>query len=162
MIKKDERLAPNGVCGSERSEVISIGASRWEDLVKELKMQWWMMWHDRIDDKVRAEGITSQDYLLLFLTRGTIIIATRKYRPPDFVEILNYYREAYGIEGKAAGVHTRYVNPIVGGWTKFMRDVLKRQPRFSGARIWELPKSGDKERHQQQKKKGGRGWVHRF
>jgi len=156
MDKKDEQLSPDAAGESKKSDDVSTGVSRWEKLVKELKMQWRMMWRDRIDDKVRAEGIASEDYSLLFLKRGTIVIATRKYRPPDFVELLEHYRSLQNIEGKIG-----HVNPVVGGWTKFVKNVLKRQPRFTRRKMQAPPKFGQK-KSQLQKKKGGRGWVHRF
>jgi len=156
MDKKNGQLSPDVACELEKSDDDSTAASRWEKLVKELKMQWRMMWRDRIDDKVRAEGIASEDYSLLFMKRGTIVIATRRYRPPDFVELLEYYRGLHNIEGKVD-----YVNPVVGGWSKFVKDVLKRQPRFTRRTMREPPKFGEK-KSQLQQKKGGRGWVHRF
>jgi hypothetical protein len=156
MDKKDEQLSPDAAGESKKSDDVSTGVSRWEKLVKELKMQWRMMWRDRIDDKVRAEGIAREDYSLLFLKRGTIVIATRKYRPPDFVELLEHYRSLHNIEGKFD-----HVNPVVGGWTRFVKTVLKRQPRFTRRKMQAPPKFSQK-KSQLQKKKGGRGWVHRF
>ena len=157
MSKGNEQLSSTVVYGSEKSDDVSTAASRWDEFVKELKAQWKMMWRDRIDDKVRAEGIASRDYSLLFLKRGTIIIATRKYRPPDFVEILDHYRGVRNIEGRVD-----YVNPVVGGYTKFIRDFLKRQPRFGRGKFREFPRFESEKESQQQRKKGGRGWVHRF
>jgi len=156
MSKGNEQLSSAVVYGSEKSDV-STAASRWDEFFKELKAQWKTMWRDRIDDKVRAEGITSRDYSLLFLNRGTIIIATRKYRPPDFVEILDHYRGVYNVERRVD-----YVNPVVGGYTKFIRDFLKRQPRFGRSKIREPPRFESEKESLQQRKKGGRGWVHRF
>jgi len=156
MSKENEQLSSTIVYGSEKSDDVSTAAPKWDEFVKELKAQWRTMWRDRIDDKVRAEGITSRDYSLLFLKRGTIIIATRKYRPPDFVEILDHYRGVYDVKRRVD-----YVNPVVGGYTKFIRDFLKRQPRFGRSKIREPPMFEGKE-SQQQRKKGGRGWVHQF
>ena len=157
MDRKSEQLFPAALCKSSESDNVPSAASRWDEFVKELKVQWKMMWHDRIDDKVRAEGIASQDYSLLFLKRGTIVIATRKYRPPDFVEILDHYRYVRNTEGRVD-----YVNPVVGGYTKFIRDFLKRQPRFGRGKFREPPRFESEKEPQQQRKKGGRGWVHRF
>jgi hypothetical protein len=157
MDKKNEQLSHNAVCESEKSDDVPTVASRWENLVKELKSQWRVMWRDRLDDKVRAEGIAREDYSLLLLKRGTIVIATRKYRPPDFTELLEYYRGLHNIERKVD-----YVNPVVGGYTKFVRDVLRRQPRFTRRKMRERPRFCGEKSRLQQKKKGGRGWVHRF
>lgn len=128
---------------------------KWEEVVKELKTQWRKMWRERIDDKVRAEGISREDYPLLFLECGTIVIATRKYKPPDYYEILERHRGIMEIE-KTVG----YVNPLVGGWRKFIRSILGEQQRFTRRKRPEPLKLGDK--GSLQKKKSGRGWIHQF
>jgi len=126
---------------------------KWEEFVKELKMQWRKMWCERFDDKVKAEGIAIGDYPLLFLECGTIVIATRKYKAPDFLEILERHRELSKVETVG------YVNPFVGGWGKFIRGALSKQQHLTKRRWPEPLKPKDKETLQ--KKKGGRGWVHR-
>ena len=156
MNQKNERLSPNAICESKKSENVSTNVPKWHEFVKELKTHWKMMWRDRIDDKVRAEGIASKDYSLLLLKRGTIIIATRKYKPPDFMEILEHYQGLHNIETRVD-----YVTPAVGGWTRFAKDVLKKEPRFT-RRMRMPPKLVSKENSQLQQKKGGRGWVHQF
>ena len=42
-------------------------AVEWNGFVEELKRQWRLLWRERIDDKVRAEGISSKDFELLFV-----------------------------------------------------------------------------------------------
>ena len=44
-----------------------------KQFVEELKKQWKTLWQERIEDKVRAEGISGKDYSKLFVERGTII-----------------------------------------------------------------------------------------
>jgi len=126
-----------------------VGTSELKEFVDELRVQWKSLWRDRIDDRVRAEGIANEDYSRLFVERGTVIVATRDYKPPDFVEILQQHLVSDA---------ERLVppDPAVGGWGKFMRSVLKKQrglPRRPAP-----PKPRRKKG--QQPKKGGRGWLH--
>ncbi|MCJ7424076.1 hypothetical protein MUP01_07395 [Candidatus Bathyarchaeota archaeon] len=60
----------------------------WNELFRELKREWKAVWLERFDDKVVAEGAAVKDYSLLSLGRGTVVVATRKYRVPDFHEIV--------------------------------------------------------------------------
>ena len=123
----------------------------WRSLVKELKAEWKMLWRTRIDDRVRAEGVASRDFLRLFVDRGTVILATRDCKPPSFHEILRYYMPEVAAE--------RFnVNPHVGGWRKFIREFMKGQSR--GERIKRLSNEPKKKAANLQKKKGGRGWLH--
>jgi len=126
-----------------------VETSGLKEFVDELRVQWKLLWHDRIDDKVRAEGIANQDYSKLFVERGTVIIATRDYKPPDFVEILRQH-ELSDTDKLVPP------NPAVGGWGKFMRSVLSKQKNLT-RRL--APKELDRKKDQQLKK-GGRGWLH--
>ena len=119
-------------------------------IIKKLKQQWKTLWRERIDDKLRAEGIADKDYSLLFVERGTVIVATRKYKPLDFDEILQQHLPSS--EGYVAPP-----NPAIGGWGKFIRNVLSKQSRFT-RRMRPEPLKPAKEFQQQ--KKGGRGWLH--
>jgi len=112
--------------------------------IDELKKEWRVLWRDRIDDKVRAEGLASQDYPGLYVERGLVIVATRDYKPLDFLEILRRHN---------------LVPPgsSVGGWGRFIRDFVSKQKRFTRREPVSLkPGCGEK----QQRKKGGRGWLH--
>lgn len=123
----------------------------WKGFVDELRGQWKLLWRDRIDDKVRAEGIADKDYSSLFVNRGTVIVATRDCKPPDFVEILEKHRSDV-VENVVPP------SPSVGGWGKFARTMLSRQKRFS---VRGRPAASKSERAKtQQRKKGGRGWLH--
>ena len=81
-----------------------------------------MLWRDRINDKVRAEGVAKRDYPSLFVERGTVIIATRDFKPLDLKEILCLHR-VQNAEGLVPP------HPSVGGWGKFSRTVLNKQRR---------------------------------
>lgn len=138
-------LRSEGTEGSERPEKADV-----QVLVDDVREAWRLLWRNRIDDKVRAEGVASRDYSLLFVDRGTVIIATRDFKPLDFKEILHLH--------KVSDVE-RFVSPhpSVGGWGKFARTVLNRQRR---ARRWRGPVSHHNREKRLQLKKGGRGWLH--
>jgi len=125
----------------------------WKRLVDDVRVQWGLLWRDRIDDRVRAEGIADQDYSLLFVDRGDVIIATRDFKPLSFREILQQHKPA---EVEADRVIPP--SPSIGGWGRFIRDVLRRQRPVRRRRelLVEKPDAG----WGQQLKKGGRGWLH--
>jgi hypothetical protein len=119
--------------------------------VEDVRVEWRLLWRDRIDDRVRAEGIANRDYSLLFVERGRVIVATRDFKPLNFKEILRLHR-VENVE--------RFVSPppSVGGWGKFGRTVLNKQKH---ARKWKVKKSGPRRKRKKlQLKKGGRGWLH--
>ena len=120
-----------------------------KEFVDELRAQWKLLWRDRIDDKIRAEGMANQDYSKLFVERGTVIIATRDYKPPDFIEILQQH-----LSSDAEKLVPP--NPSVGGWGKFIRSVINKQRYLTRRRA---PPKPDRKKDQQLKK-GGRGWLH--
>jgi len=123
----------------------------WKEFVKELKRQWTLLWRTRINDRVRAEGIASQDYPLLFVDRGDVILATRNYKPPDFIEILERYKPP----DKERLIPP---DPSVGGWGKFIRTVIRKQRASTSRR--DFTASRRRAGGGQQLKKGGRGWLH--
>jgi hypothetical protein len=129
-----------------------VETSEFEKIVDELRFQWRMMWRERVDDKIRAEGIAIRDYPMLFVERGLVIVATRDYESLDFSEILQ--------QRMPAEVSNRVfpLNPSVGGWRKFVRDFISKEKRFT-KRGRAIPQEV-KPRKRQQLKKGGRGWIH--
>lgn len=135
----------DGTGGSESAEKAGSRV-----LVDDVTKEWRLIWLNRIDDKVRAEGIANREYSLLFVERGTVIIATRDFKPLDLKEILRLH-EIHNIE--------RFIppHPSVGGWGKFARTVLNKQRR---ARKWKgsVPRRNREKNFQL--KKGGRGWLH--
>ncbi|MCW3999309.1 MAG: hypothetical protein NWE93_03625 [Candidatus Bathyarchaeota archaeon] len=119
-------------------------------LVEEIKVEWKQLWSDRLNDRVKAEDISKQDYEVLRVERGTVIHASRDFKPLNFKEIL----EEHMVENP-----DRYIqpNPSQGGWTKFVKTEItsqKRQQTYT--RSYDQPK-----RVVQQPKKGGRGWLHK-
>jgi len=119
-------------------------------MVEELRVQWKQLWSDRLNDKVRAEDISSSTYDSLRVERGTIIHASRDYKPLNFKEIL----EEHKVENPQNFIAP---NVNVGGWTKFVKTEI-------------APQNSQKRRQReyvaakkvcQQPKKGGRGWLHK-
>jgi hypothetical protein len=121
-----------------------------KEMVDELKVQWKRLWHERVDDKVRAEGIAIDDYSKLFVEKGTIIHATRDFKALNFREILeqNQIADAEGLFPPS---------PQVGGWTKFIKTSITTQRKRKSTRA-SLYREAKKEK--QQAKKCGRGWLH--
>lgn len=119
----------------------------WKEFVKELKGHWKHLWRTRIDDKVRAEGIASNEFPKLFIEKGTVIIATKDYRPPSFHEILGKYTPQTIMDQVDP-------SPLTGGMGKFAREVVRSQKI---SRRDYLPNSKPRN---QQRKHGGRGWLH--
>ena len=118
-----------------------------EGLVEEVRCQWKMLWRERIDDHVRAEGIADKDYDKLFVERGTVVLATRNFKLLTLRDVLEMHRVA-NIERLVQP------SPSVGGWGKFVRDhVRRREQRKNQCFVEQVKKP-------QQLKKGGRGWLH--
>ena len=121
-----------------------------KEFVDELRTDWKELWQNRLDDKMRAEGIAKKDYSKLFVEQGTVIMATRDFKPLEFFDIVQEYME----------FDTSKVlppNSTVGGWGKFVKNNIhqKKQPP---RRTYIPPKpTHTKGQH---KKKGGRGWLH--
>jgi hypothetical protein len=122
-----------------------------KELVDELRVQWKKLWQERVDDKVRAEGVAAAEYVKLFVEKGTIIHATRNYKALNFKEILEQNQIANA---------ERFVppSPQVGGWTKFVKVNITshKQRRSTRALLY-----CEAKKEKQQPKKGGRGWLHR-
>jgi hypothetical protein len=120
--------------------------------IEEIKEEWRHLWLERIDDKVRAEGVASRAFPLCLVDRGTVILATRDFKPLNLKEILNL-NHVQNVE--------RVIGPppTVGGWHKFARAVLNKQSRNRSS-VFEKPRSHRMKNLQL--KKGGRGWMHRL
>ncbi len=127
-----------------------VETNKKKQFVDEFKSQWTDMWRDRFDDKVRAEGIANKDYSLLSVEKGTVIIATRKFRLLDLNELLQKHK----LTGACDVVPP---DPSVGGWGRFARTFLSSQRAARRGRQ-SFPRP---DKHAgQQLKKGGRGWLH--
>lgn len=122
-----------------------------EEFVSEVKNQWRRLWRERIDDRVRAEGIASMDFDKLFVERGTVVLATRDFRFVTLREIL----EQHKVESAE-----QYVPPskYVGGWRKFGHTCASRFE--SAGRSGREGFAWVEVKKPQQLRKGGRGWLH--
>jgi hypothetical protein len=122
-----------------------------KEMVEALRIEWKKLWQERVDDKVRAEGVATADYCDLYVEKGTIIHATRDFKALNFKEIL----EQHQIENTDRLIPP---SPQIGGWTKFIKVNITNQRSLKHRRA-ELYRAEKKER--QQPKKGGRGWLHK-
>ena len=123
-------------------------------LVEELKAQWKLLWSERFDDRVRAEGVSVNDYAILDIEKGTIIHATKDFKILNLKQIL----EKYKVDNPE-----RYVPPDVhvGGWNKFIKtEINGKAAKGSRAAAYIAAKTPAKKGVNQQVKKGGRGWLH--
>jgi hypothetical protein len=141
--------------GSKKDSALESGKSRAEaqkQLIEELKAQWKLLWIERFHDRVRAEGVSVNDYAILDVEKGTIIHATKDFKILNLKQIL----EKYKIENAE-----RYIPPDVnvGGWNKFIKtEINGKAKKGSRAAAYISDKSLPKKN--QQAKKGGRGWLH--
>ncbi|MCW3996533.1 MAG: hypothetical protein NWE98_10370 [Candidatus Bathyarchaeota archaeon] len=120
------------------------------EFVKQLRVEWKRLWRERLDDKVRAEGIAINDYASLFIDKGTIIHATRDFKALNFKDIL----DQHGVSNAQ-----RYIspNPQVGGWAKFTKDNITNQLPARKRFVESYCKEKKKKKHLKQ---SGRGWLH--
>ncbi|MCL5948889.1 MAG: hypothetical protein M1490_00225 [Candidatus Bathyarchaeota archaeon] len=123
-----------------------------KEFVEELKVEWKRLWSERIDDKVRAEGIAVDDYSSLFVDKGTVIHATRDFKALNFKDILEQH-EVSNVE--------RYIppNPHVGGWGKFVKDNFASNQQLKRKKSAEF--YVEEKNEKKQLKKNGRGWLHK-
>ena len=122
-----------------------------KDIVEKLKTQWKRLWLERLDDKVRAEGVAINDYSCLFVEKGTVIHATRDYKAVTLRDIL----EKHQILNSDKYFPT---NPTVGGWKKFVKTNISshHSKKTKQKNFYSFTKS-----KQQQTRKSGRGWLHK-
>ena len=125
---------------------------RWvraKELRQMLKADWANLWKTKHEDEIKAEGISVEDFEMLFVDRGEIIHATRDYKPLSLREILEKH---VGSED-ASRVD---IDPNVGGWRKFAKQNFPARRRQSKR---ERPKvKVDLSQHQ---RKAGKGWLNK-
>lgn len=134
--------------------VIAKNIDKWIEFRKKLKEEWKKLWLERFDDKYRGEGVAVKNYPLLFIDSGTVIVATRKYKPPSFFEIVKNWAENFNITTPSQILPP---HPSVGGWGKFIKTHFKKL-KSERKNLYEPQKPKGK----LQLKKGGRGWLHGF
>ena len=126
-----------------------MATNQMKEFVDALRTDWKDLWRNRLDDKVRAEGIATHEYEKLFVEQGTVIMATRDFKPIEFFDIVQEYL-------KADTEKVIPVNATIGGWGKFIRNEIRKKQNTT--RRYAPPKP--KRDKNQQQKKGGRGWLH--
>jgi hypothetical protein len=121
-----------------------------KQLVEDLKVQWSLLWAERFDDKVKAEGISVKNYEGLFVEQGTVIHATRDFKALNFRDVL---------DKNLVENPDRYVQPSVsvGGWNKFIKTQITKQ-NLDGDK--DAARASKGKAAKGQAKKGGRGWLH--
>jgi hypothetical protein len=117
-------------------------------LVEELKGEWKLLWSERFNDKVKAEGVSVANYSSLHVEQGTVIHATRDFKALNFKEIL----EQHKVEQPERFIQP---SPEVGGWNKFIKTKITTPAQKSKRTVCDTKKSAG-----QQPKKNGRGWLH--
>jgi hypothetical protein len=120
-----------------------------KQLVEDLKVQWKLLWSERFNDKVLAEGISVGNYEHLSVEKGTVIHATRDFKPLNFKEIL---------EKNMVANPDRFMQPNVddGGWNKFVKKEITNKPQKNKPSASHIPEKKEAQRP----KKCGRGWLH--
>ena len=118
-----------------------------KELRRWLKIEWADLWKHKLTDEVKAEGVSVNDYPLLYVDRGEVIHATRDYKPLSFREILERH---VGTED-ASRVD---LDPSVGGWRKFARQNFP----VKGEKNVRRRHPGIKSDLSQRQRKGGVGW----
>ena len=119
-----------------------------DEFKRRLRDEWSLMWRERFDDKIKAEGIAVKDYPLLFMDRGVVIFASKDAKTPVFRDLADHWAS----QGKFYSPH-----PSEGGWGKFINNRLKPR-RVASDFIGQSSKDGNA---RLQQKKGGRGWLHK-
>jgi hypothetical protein len=132
-------------------ETTNSNASDQKALVENIKGQWKLLWNERFNDKLKAEGISAKDYELLRVDRGTVIQATRDFKPLNLKEVL---------EQNKIETPERFIQPTpqVGGWNKFVKTKITSQPKNKHHNASDYT---PKKTASMQPKKGGRGWLHK-
>ena len=131
--------------------MVSASRSQTEVLSDDVIEEWKALWRDRCDDRVKAEAMANRDFSLLCIERGTVIAASRAFKPLDLRSILKNH--ASDDAGNVVPTH-----PSLGGWGKFVRNVLSKQSRV---RVGKRSSRSRGRRGNLQRTKSGRGWLHR-
>ena len=119
-----------------------------KEFVDELRTEWKDLWESRVDDKIRAEGVAKHDYSKLFVEQGTVIMATRDFKPIEFHDIVETH---LGCESSKAGAP----NPTVGGWGKFIKTNIQTQRKGPTKRAPPPKPKPQKGQHQKEAEEAG-------
>jgi hypothetical protein len=120
-----------------------------DEFRRKLKEEWGLLWQERFDDRVRAEGVSVREYSLLLTERGSVIFDSRDAKRPSLSALVDYW-SARGL------VYSP--DPNVGGWGRFIRTCLNDAAHSRSKSYRERDLSPSKVK--QQLKKSGKGWLH--
>jgi hypothetical protein len=142
------RSCQGGIGLVESKSAAEARAER-DEFRRKLKEEWTLVWRERFDDRLKAEGVAVRDYPMLFMDRGVVVFASRDAKPPCFSEIV----AAWASQGRLY-----CPDSSVGGWGKFIRTEMRKVSSSRARAYRESPPklAGGKV----QQKKGGRGWLH--
>jgi hypothetical protein len=149
----DSNLPDNGDSTRNVAEEDSV-ESRFQaqkKLVEQLKVEWKQLWTERFNDKAKAEDVSVSNYESLKVERGTIIHATRDFKPLNFKDILDQHKVDHPESFIAPDIN-------VGGWTKFVKAEIHPNKPSGKTRQSEYLRE---KKAKQQPKKNGRGWLHK-
>jgi hypothetical protein len=132
---------------SQQESAESLNFEAQKKVVEGLKVQWKLMWSERFNDKAKAEGVSVHDYVELTVERGTILHASRDFKPMNFQEILR--------ANKIEKPDRHAPDAAEGGWNKFIQTNVRSRRDVKSEVCVSVRKSNS-----QQSKKGGRGWLH--
>ena len=119
---------------------------------KEIRKEWKALWDQRIEDKQIAEDVARRDYDLLFVETGTVIRASRLFKPLDLEEIIDENE-------RLLGLNLHELKSDEGGYRKFAKNILSKQSKGGRAHLRRYELSAKNVRNCPPKN-AGRGWLH--
>ncbi|MHA2009446.1 MAG: hypothetical protein ACW99L_06630 [Promethearchaeota archaeon] len=122
-----------------------------KNAIERIRTEWKNLWQERLDDKIRAEGVATNNYCSIFVEKGTIIHATKDYKALNLKEIIKQHE---------INNPDRHIppNPNVGGWGKFIKTkILSKSFQKKNRKNF----FSEKKINNQRSKKCGRGWLHK-
>ena len=115
---------------------------------RQLKIEWAEMWRSKLDDRMMAETMSKHDFKWLFVDQGQILYASRDFKALSFGEIMEKHMGPDVLDKISP-------DPSIGGWKRFAKEKLQSKTLSKRERI-EIKKDP-----LQQKRKNGRGWLHK-
>ena|ERR1035437_5044612 len=151
-MKKDNIQVSDGSNKDFMVEARKVKVEAQKKLIEDLKAQWKLLWSERFHDRVRAEGVSVNDYAILDVERGTIIHATKDFKILNLKQIL----EKHKVENP-----DRYVQPDVhvGGWNKFIKNEINCKGKKDSRTATNVADKGHPKKNSNQQSKK-RGWLH--
>ena len=153
MNKRKHKMTATNSPQTPTNEQHESVAEAQKKIVEEIKVQWKLLWSERFNDKVKAEGISVNDYEILQVEKGTIIHATRDFKALNFKEIL---------EKNMINNCDKFNEPDnhEGGWNKFIKTEITNRKQKKSNQIAPFAHDTHKNSGPKRQKKSGRGWLH--